>query len=83
MTEHSRRIPNWITELDFDSQHNDNLKSRLEGTGLWLLQSEEFNHWISRPQQTLFCPGIPGAGKTMPSSILVEHLRAQFLAIKD
>ncbi|KAF7178085.1 hypothetical protein CNMCM7691_006743 [Aspergillus felis] len=79
MTKQSQRILDWITELDFDRQHNDNLKSMLEGTGLWLLESEVFVRWISQPQQTLFCPGIPGAGKTIMSSIVVEHLRTKFL----
>lgn len=61
MTENSQRILNWITPLDFDLQQNNILAQRQEGTGLWLLDSEEFNEWISQPQQTLFCPGIPGA----------------------
>lgn len=30
--------------------------------------------WYTTSKQTLFCPGIPGAGKTMMTSIIVEHL---------
>jgi Cdc6-like AAA superfamily ATPase len=29
-------------------------------------------------EKTLFCPGIPGAGKTMLTAIVVEHLQATF-----
>jgi Cdc6-like AAA superfamily ATPase len=29
-------------------------------------------------EKTLFCPGIPGAGKTMIASIAVDHLRTSF-----
>jgi NACHT domain len=29
-------------------------------------------------EKTLFCPGIPGTGKTMIASIVVDHLKASF-----
>lgn len=45
---------------------------------MWLLESPEFETWINGRQQTLFCPGIPGAGKTIMSSIVVNHLRDTF-----
>jgi hypothetical protein len=35
------------------------------GVGQWLLSSNEFQGWLNQNKQTLFCPGIPGAGKTM------------------
>lgn len=34
--------------------------------------------WVDGREQTLFCPGIPGAGKTMMSSIVVDDLRNTF-----
>jgi Cdc6-like AAA superfamily ATPase len=42
------------------------------------LTSEEFQKWVNQGKKTLFCPGIPGAGKTMMSSIVVDHLNAKF-----
>jgi Cdc6-like AAA superfamily ATPase len=42
------------------------------------LASEEFQKWVNQSKKTLFCPGIPGAGKTMMSSIVVDHLSAKF-----
>jgi NACHT domain len=30
--------------------------------------------WVNEKQQTLFCPGIPGAGKTILASIVIDHL---------
>jgi len=33
--------------------------------------------WVGTGQQTLFCPGIPGAGKTMLTSIVVDELAAR------
>ncbi|KAK0705591.1 hypothetical protein B0H67DRAFT_498874, partial [Lasiosphaeris hirsuta] len=39
-------------------------------TGQWLLDSEQYQAWLETKGQTLFCPGIPGAGKT----ILTSHI---------
>jgi Cdc6-like AAA superfamily ATPase len=30
--------------------------------------------WLNETQATLFCPGIPGAGKTMAAAIVIDHL---------
>ena len=51
---------------------------RQKGTGQWVLDSSEFQTWLNTSNQTLFCPGIPGAGKTMISSIVVDHLCREF-----
>ncbi|KAL6799179.1 ankyrin repeat-containing domain protein [Trichoderma sp. SZMC 28013] len=67
-------ILDWITPIDYSSQQNDFIENRQAGTGEWLLNSEEFKNWISQKKQTLFCPGIPGAGKTIATSIVVSHL---------
>ncbi|KAJ4167534.1 hypothetical protein NW754_011351 [Fusarium falciforme] len=69
---------NWLSSSDHTAQQNDISARRQAGTGLWLLQSPEFASWRSTNGQTLFCPGIPGAGKTILSSIVVEELMKQF-----
>ena len=71
-------ILNWLTPIDFVSQQNDFIARRQEGTGQWLLESEEFQTWLNTNKQTLFCPGIPGAGKTILTSIVVEELTTRF-----
>ncbi|UPK94959.1 hypothetical protein LCI18_005894 [Fusarium solani-melongenae] len=71
-------ILNWLSSFDHTAQQNDISARRQAGTGLWLLQSPEFASWRSTKGQTLFCPGIPGAGKTVLSSIVVEELMKQF-----
>ena len=48
------------------------------GTGQWLLDSPEFQTWLRADKQTLFCPGIPGAGKTILTSIVVDELTTRF-----
>lgn len=71
-------IADWLTPIDYSTQQSDFISRRQEGTGQWLLDSNEFHEWLTTSKQTLFCPGIPGAGKTMITSIIVEHLSTRF-----
>jgi Cdc6-like AAA superfamily ATPase len=71
-------ILNWLTPIDFVSQQNDFIARRQEGTGTWLLGSIEYQSWRETKKQTLFCPGIPGAGKTILTSIVVDELTTRF-----
>jgi hypothetical protein len=71
-------ILNWITPIDYAPQQSDLISRRQEGTGQWLLDSPEFQAWLKPRKQTLFCPGIPGAGKTIITAIVVDNLCANF-----
>ena len=77
--EEDRSILNWLTPIDYATQQSDFISQRQEGTGTWLLDSTEYQSWRETKQQTLFCPGIPGAGKTIITSIVVEELTSRFL----
>jgi hypothetical protein len=70
-----RLIMDWLSSADFPAQQSDFIARRQEDTGLWFLNSPEFTDWVSGTSPTLFCPGIPGAGKTMMSAIAVDHLQ--------
>lgn len=78
-----RHIEDWLSSADFAAQTSDLINRRQEGTGKWLLDSEKFKSWVDGTQKTLFCPGIPGAGKTIMTSIVIEHLSAKFQADTD
>ncbi|KAL4999218.1 hypothetical protein BDV10DRAFT_193873 [Aspergillus recurvatus] len=43
------------------------------------LDSPEYQTWLSLGNQTLFCPGIPGAGKTILTAIVIDDLTMRFL----
>jgi hypothetical protein len=70
-------ILDWLTPIDYSLQQSDFINRRQEGTGQWLLDSEEFNGWLSQTNHTLYCRGMPGAGKTIVTSIVVQHLLAK------
>ncbi|KAM0447023.1 hypothetical protein ACHAO4_009003 [Trichoderma viride] len=68
----------WLTPIDYTFQQIDYFNKRQPGTGQWLLNSEIYQGWVDTSQQTLFCPGIPGAGKTIFTSIIVNDLFKRF-----
>jgi len=69
---------NWLTEIDYGPQHSDFLRRRQPGTGQWLLDSFKYQAWLNAGKQTLFCPGIPGAGKTILTSIVVNDITTRY-----
>jgi len=73
-----KEILDWLTPTEYGSQQSDYLARRQKGTCQWLLGSEEYQTWLGTSKKTLFCPGIPGAGKTILTSIVVEHLEEKF-----
>ncbi|KAH8725930.1 ankyrin repeat-containing domain protein [Phaeosphaeriaceae sp. PMI808] len=68
------KLMSWISSLEFPAQQSDIIGERQEGTGEWFLADLVFVNWLQKPHGTLFCPGVPGAGKTMISAIVIEHL---------
>lgn len=76
--EEDRKVLDWLTADEYGPQQSDYLKRRQPETGQWLLDSKEFRDWLVASKQTLFCPGIPGAGKTILTSIVVDYLNWTF-----
>ncbi|KAK2810116.1 hypothetical protein FQN50_003311 [Emmonsiellopsis sp. PD_5] len=78
-SESSRQILSWLAETDYGARLSDYLSQRQEGTGGWILNKDELKRWMeSDGKCTLFCPGLPGAGKTVMASIIINELYTQF-----
>jgi Cdc6-like AAA superfamily ATPase len=73
-----RDIEAWLTATDYSSQQRHFIATRREATGEWLLTSEEFQKWLATNKSTLYCPGIPGSGKTIMSAVVVNHLLTSY-----
>lgn len=69
-----KAIMEWLSPTDFPAQQHDIISRRQEGTAQWFLDSAEFKRWLGGSNKTLFCPGIPGAGKTMMAAIALDHI---------
>ncbi|WAO90276.1 NACHT domain-containing protein [Fusarium falciforme] len=65
---------NWLTAIDYGPQQSDIFRRHQPGTVQWVLDSHQFQQWIATRGKTLFCPGIPGAGKTIVASVVISHL---------
>ncbi|KAJ7164799.1 ankyrin repeat-containing domain protein [Mycena crocata] len=65
-----------ISSVDVFAKHSAVLSSLRPGTGQWLIETEDFKAWLRGRSKFLWLPGIPGAGKTVLASLVIEHLRA-------
>lgn len=70
--EQRQKYLDWLSSESFTADRGKPIYQT--GTGRWFIESPEFQNWIQNPGQTLFCPGIPGAGKTNMASIVIDEL---------
>ncbi|KAJ6514081.1 ankyrin repeat domain-containing protein [Mycena vulgaris] len=75
--EKRQAILDWMSPLEFLQRQVDVFSVLQPGTGEWLLADAQFQDWESGSGKTLWCPGIPGAGKTVLASLVLNHLEVQ------
>ncbi|EMD65035.1 hypothetical protein COCSADRAFT_317254 [Bipolaris sorokiniana ND90Pr] len=68
------KICRWLSAPDPSTNYHKAHKQRQADTGLWVLDSESFTKWKASPASRLWLYGIPGCGKTILSSTVIEHL---------
>ncbi|KAG6354628.1 hypothetical protein INS49_004646 [Diaporthe citri] len=72
-----RDILKWLSDDDFNYHRNYQshlVRNRQAGTRKWLLDSDEWRSWLKVGGQTLYCPGIPGSGKTFTTAMAIENM---------
>jgi hypothetical protein len=69
------KIGSWLSAPDPSVNYHKAHKQRQAETGLWLLQSEKLKEWREGAASQLWLHGIPGCGKTILSSTIIEHLQ--------
>ncbi|PWW74655.1 hypothetical protein C7212DRAFT_282955 [Tuber magnatum] len=72
------RIRDWLSLADPQSNHLAARKLYQYGTGRWFTEGKEFQDWLKADKSFLWLYGIPGAGKTILSSTVIEHVSAKF-----
>ena len=73
----------WLSPLDFRPKQLDTLSRRTPSTGEWLLIEENFKSWVDGSGPScLFCSGIPGGGKTILTSLVINYLESRMKAFK-
>lgn len=66
----------WISPLNFLQRQQLIFKEARAGTGKWFLDDDRYQQWERDSGSILWCPGIPGAGKSFLSSIVIDRLQA-------
>jgi hypothetical protein len=68
------KICSWLSAPDPSTNYHKAHKQRQPETGLWLLDGAKLAEWKKSAASRLWLYGIPGCGKTILSSIIIEHL---------
>ncbi|KAM0550174.1 hypothetical protein ACHAPJ_009022 [Fusarium lateritium] len=75
------RIRAWIKPTEYagdGSEFKKHVSSYLKGTNQWLLSSPTFEQWYAgRQDEILWIRGVPGTGKSVLASWLVDHLSSE------
>jgi AAA domain len=64
----------WLQVTDPSPIHHRSCKQYEPKTGDWMLRSPEWRNWIHCKKRCLWIHGIPGAGKTVLASYLIEGI---------
>ncbi|KAI4866091.1 ankyrin repeat-containing domain protein [Hypoxylon rubiginosum] len=65
----------WLGAPDPSFRHNELRRKRAKDTGSWLLNSNSFRMWHDSESSSFWLHGIPGCGKSVLSSTVIEHVR--------
>ncbi|TFK22078.1 hypothetical protein FA15DRAFT_644639 [Coprinopsis marcescibilis] len=63
-----------LSTINFRNFLADHLRKRVGKTGRWVFSEAKFRKWRKAPRGILWGTGMPGAGKTILASIIVEYL---------
>ncbi|KAJ7154140.1 ankyrin repeat-containing domain protein [Mycena filopes] len=69
-------ILDWLSPINYFLRQADISGTHQSGTGTWLLEHDVVKRWRMGVLRTVWCRGMPGAGKTVLASMVVENLRA-------
>ncbi|KAG4436826.1 hypothetical protein IFR05_007675 [Cadophora sp. M221] len=73
--ERKRRLLSRLSTVGFEYKHQKLKSLRHVGTGVWLLENAQYNQWYTSGQSSVMCCyGIPGCGKSVLSSSIVDSL---------
>ncbi|KAJ7642448.1 hypothetical protein DFH06DRAFT_999809, partial [Mycena polygramma] len=68
-------ILDWLSPINSFLRQADISSMQQSGTGKWFVQGDLMKQWRSGKPKTVWCRGMPGAGKTVLASMVVDDLR--------
>ncbi|KAJ4129855.1 hypothetical protein NW768_006825 [Fusarium equiseti] len=73
------QLREWLQPTDYladSGEYRRHLLSQAPGTGLWICKTEEYRKWHGSPDHgSLWIKGVPGAGKSVMTASLIQHLK--------
>ena len=77
LDEDQKRILKSFYKVEPRLYYEQSLKLRHPGTGSWLYQDSAFQSWLDEPGSRIWLTGIPGAGKTVLSGMIIQECFAR------
>ncbi|KAK4248983.1 hypothetical protein C7999DRAFT_39836 [Corynascus novoguineensis] len=76
--EYDQKVLNWLSPFDYSLQQDDHLRKHQAGD--WRVASAigQIQNLGDTHKQTLFCPGMPGARKTVLTAVVIDSLVSRF-----
>ncbi|KAH7019752.1 ankyrin repeat-containing domain protein [Ilyonectria destructans] len=71
-------ILSWYKTSDPEQNHKVSRSRHEPYTSRWIFQAKEFRSWTDTPGESLWLRGIPGAGKTILCSTIIDHVLQQW-----
>ncbi|TFK17006.1 hypothetical protein FA15DRAFT_605909, partial [Coprinopsis marcescibilis] len=68
------KVVEWLSDINYHAIQSDNLRKRAEGTGEWVFDDPKISKWLEGVLGILWGVGMPGAGKTILASFIIDHL---------
>jgi ankyrin repeat domain-containing protein 50 len=74
LREEREKILNWLCRFDPTVRHLASRQLHQAGSNHWILELGAFEEWKRTPGRTFWLHGIPGAGKTIICSTIIDHM---------
>jgi Cdc6-like AAA superfamily ATPase len=68
----------WLSRKGFSDMHRQAQDKRMPGTLKWIADAPQFRRWLDEDRQVLLYMNIPGSGKTIAVSQVVDTLLERF-----
>ncbi|TVY46775.1 Vegetative incompatibility protein [Lachnellula occidentalis] len=68
------KMLDFLTDVNAQTWQDSNIRLRQPGTGIWFTDGPKFKTWRSEANTKLWIYGIPGAGKTILVSSIIQEL---------